>query len=123
MLKITAPTSLPRITAAESLSVLLAVGGPLIAKGVIIRRPLVVRLLQASGAEKTGIRVLQDLRRRYGDGPVMMRLPPLSLSMFTISASVVVFPDPVGPVRITSPAIPLASPSRTMRSRLASSRR
>ncbi len=75
MLKITTPASLPRITAAESLSVLLAVGGPLIAKGVIIRRPPVVRLLQATGAEKTGIRMLQDLRRRYGDGPVMMRLP------------------------------------------------
>jgi hypothetical protein len=67
--------ALPRMTVAETVAVLAWAGGPLVAKGIIVRRPWVVALLQATGLERQGISVLQDLRRRYGEGPVLMRLP------------------------------------------------
>jgi cytochrome P450 len=67
--------SLPRMTLVESLALLAAAGGPLFAKGIMVRRPWVVRLLQATGLEASGVRALQRARRRYGDGPVMLRLP------------------------------------------------
>ncbi|HEX8445448.1 MAG TPA: cytochrome P450 [Sphingomonas sp.] len=73
--------ALPRMTATETATVLLAVGGPLLAKGVIVRRPWVVRLLQATGAEQASVRRLQDLRRRYGEGPVLLRLPMRALAV------------------------------------------
>lgn len=58
----------------ESLAVLLQVAGPLAAKGVIIRRPLVVGALAATGGEERSVRLLQRLRRRHGTGPLLMRL-------------------------------------------------
>lgn len=66
--------SLPRLSLAESLALLVAAGGPLFAKGIMVRRPWVVRLLQATGLETLGVRGLQRVRRRYGEGPVLMRL-------------------------------------------------
>ncbi|WP_169715751.1 cytochrome P450 [Sphingomonas mucosissima] len=57
------------------MTVLVIVGGPLIAKGIMVRRPLVVRLLQSTGLEGGAVALLQRLRRRYGPGPVMLRLP------------------------------------------------
>lgn len=67
--------SLPHITALETAGVLVGVGGPLLAKGIIVRRPWVVALLQSTGIEGAAVRILQQLRRRYGDGPVLMKLP------------------------------------------------
>ena len=58
----------------ETASVLIGAGGPLLAKGIIVRRPWVVRLLQATAAEQVAVRLLQAIRRRHGTGPVMMRL-------------------------------------------------
>ncbi|MDB5692234.1 MAG: cytochrome [Alphaproteobacteria bacterium] len=49
--------------------------GPLFAKGLIIRRPFVVRLLRRTGTEGKGVRLLARLRRKYGDGPLRLRLP------------------------------------------------
>jgi hypothetical protein len=66
--------ALPRLSLAETAAVLLAGAGPLFAKGIIVRRPWVVGLLQATGMEKGAVRVLQALRRRHGGGPVTMRL-------------------------------------------------
>lgn len=67
--------SLPRITAGETAWVLAGAGGPLFAKGIIVRRPWVVALLHATGLEGAAVHILQRLRRRYGEGPVLMRLP------------------------------------------------
>lgn len=63
-----------RLSWRESLAVLLQVAGPLVAKGVIIRRPLVVGALAATGSEQHGVKVLQRLRRRHGAGPLLIRL-------------------------------------------------
>ena len=67
--------ALPRISLAETVVLLLSAGGPLFAKGIIVRRPAVVRLLQTTGLERTGVKALQALRRRYGEGPLLLRLP------------------------------------------------
>lgn len=72
---------LPRASFGETLSVLGAAVGPLVAKGVILRRPLIVRALHETGAEERGVRVLQALRTRHGPGPVMLRVPGRSLAV------------------------------------------
>lgn len=71
----TLPNELMRLTAVETALVLAVVGGPLLAKGVMVRRPWVVGVLHATGIERSAVALLQRLRRRYGDGPVMLRLP------------------------------------------------
>ena len=71
----TSPDELVRLTAIETAAVLAVAGGPLLAKGVMVRRPWIVGLLQATGIERSSVALLQRLRRRYGTGPVMLRLP------------------------------------------------
>ncbi|HEX4738017.1 MAG TPA: cytochrome P450 [Allosphingosinicella sp.] len=67
--------SLPRASLADTLAILLITAGPLVAKGLIVRRPKVVRLLALGGAERRGVRLLARMRRKYGDGPLLLRLP------------------------------------------------
>lgn len=66
--------TITRLSFVESVGVLAKAGGPLIAKGVILRRPLILRWLQATGLEQGGIRMLQRVRARHGDGPAVMTL-------------------------------------------------
>lgn len=54
---------------------LLLAAGPLVAKGLIVRRPKIVGLLGRTGAEARGVRLLARLGRKYGDGPLLLRLP------------------------------------------------
>jgi cytochrome P450 len=75
MTKDLAPRTLPCLSTRETIAVLVAAGGPLLAKGIMIRRPWVVALLQATGTERAGVAILQTMRARYGPGPVLMRLP------------------------------------------------
>jgi cytochrome P450 len=65
---------LPKATLLETLAVLLQVVGPVFAKGVIVRRPAVVAIAARLGVEQAGIRLLQRLRRKYGEGPLLLRL-------------------------------------------------
>jgi cytochrome P450 len=68
-------TRLPRASLRDTLSILLLGAAPLVAKGPILRRPKVVHLLARSGAEGRGVRLLARLRRKYGDGPLLLRWP------------------------------------------------
>lgn len=70
-----AMTRLPRASLADTLSILLVAAGPLIAKGLIVRRPEIVHLLALGGAEGRGVRLLARMRRKYGDGPLLLRIP------------------------------------------------
>ena len=63
-----------RLTWIESLSTLVQAGGPLFAKGIILRRPMIVRWLQATGLERRGIAAIQRLRGRHGEGPAVLKL-------------------------------------------------
>jgi hypothetical protein len=42
----TSSGQLPKASLGETLAVLIGAGGPLFAKGIIVRRPLVVRMLE-----------------------------------------------------------------------------
>jgi cytochrome P450 len=69
------PPRLPRASLADTLAILLLAAGPLFAKGLILRRPKVVGLLARTGVEEGGVRLLARLRRKYGEGPLRLRLP------------------------------------------------
>jgi hypothetical protein len=59
----------------DTLSVVLGVLVPTIAKGVIIRRPRMVAMAEMLGLDDAAVTRLQRLRRTYGAGPVLLRLP------------------------------------------------
>ena len=67
--------ALPTATLVDTFAFLTAVAGPAIAKGLIIRRPLVVGLASRLGLDGRAIRRMQRLRDRYGAGPLMLRVP------------------------------------------------
>src|SRR3954469_11447021 len=48
---------------------------PLFARGVIVRRPRVVGMLDRLDADRRAVRRMQKLRARYGDGLLLLRLP------------------------------------------------
>jgi cytochrome P450 len=66
---------LPRASLADTIRILLVAAAPLIAKGLIVRRPKVVHLLALSAAERRGVLLLARMRRKYGDGPLLLRIP------------------------------------------------
>lgn len=49
--------------------------GPVVAQGVIARRPWVVKLAGQLGTDDLGVRMLQGLRERHGTGPVRLPIP------------------------------------------------
>ncbi|WP_043617096.1 hypothetical protein [Nonomuraea candida] len=57
----------------------LALGGllalPTLAQGVVVRRPLMVRLTTLTGADRRAIALLRRLRAAHGDGPLLVRVP------------------------------------------------
>lgn len=69
------PRTLPRAGVRDTLRVVTGVVGPLLARGVIIRRPPLVRHAERVDADTKAVRLLQDLRRRYGRGPLRLRIP------------------------------------------------
>lgn len=48
---------------------------PLVARGLVERRPRAVALLARVDADRRSVRGLQRVRGRYGGGPVLLRLP------------------------------------------------
>lgn len=75
MAGIPAERGLPKASIRDTLSVVSDVLLPTIAKGVIIRRPAMVELAERLDLDRNAIRHMQRLRRKYGDGPLMLRLP------------------------------------------------
>ena len=72
------PTSarpLSVLDARDTARLLAVVLGPIVAQGVIARRPRIVAAAGRLGTDDRSVRLLQDLRDRYGDGPVRVRLP------------------------------------------------
>ncbi|QOR38538.1 cytochrome P450 [Billgrantia diversa] len=67
--------SLPTATVGETLAVMGNVFAPSIAKGVIIRRPMAVGMVEKLGLDKRSIRRLQKLNEKYGPGPLMLNTP------------------------------------------------
>jgi hypothetical protein len=80
----------------DSTRVLTAVLLPILARGVLLRRPPVVAMAQWVDADRRAVRALQRLRRRYGAGPVRVRVPGRKVA-------VVLSPDHVHEVLARSP--------------------
>jgi cytochrome P450 len=68
-------TTVPSAPLADSASVMAGVIGPTIAKGVLIRRPKIVALAERLDLDGAAVRRMQKLRRRYGQGPLRVRMP------------------------------------------------
>ena len=67
--------SLPQASTRDTLLALLDVFLPNVAKGVIVRRPALVNLSERMEQDRRAVRRMQNLRSKYGDGPLMLRLP------------------------------------------------
>lgn len=65
-------TSLPTATPTEALGLVAGVAGPVLAKGVIIRRPRVVAVAERLDLDRRAIRRMQRLRDSYGTGPLLL---------------------------------------------------
>ncbi|GAA4427022.1 cytochrome P450 [Georgenia halophila] len=90
------PATLPRLSVGETVRVAVGVLAPMLAQGVIIRRPGVVSLADSLDTNRHACRILGDLRERYGAGPVLLRLPVRELA-------VVLDPDDVATLLDGSP--------------------
>lgn len=71
----TATSTIPVASAADTAAMLTDVVAPLVARGVIIRRPVVVEAVERLDLDRRAVRRLQDLQETYGPGPVRLRLP------------------------------------------------
>jgi cytochrome P450 len=66
---------LPQASLADTLGVLAEVVLPTLAKGVIMRRPKVMQLSERLDLNRRAVLRLRGLRERYGDGPLLLRIP------------------------------------------------
>jgi len=69
-------SSLPKATLQETLAVTTDILAPTLAKGPIIRRPRMVGLAERFDLDRRAVRRMQELRDKYGTGPLMLRTPP-----------------------------------------------
>jgi cytochrome P450 len=99
-----------RASTVDSIRVGLRVLLPMFAEGPVIRRRLMTALAERLGWDQGILEVLADLRRRYGDGPLLFRLPGRR-------AALVLSRDDVGDVLTDSPE-PFAPASREKRAAL-----
>lgn len=83
-----ARVEMPRLSALETLRVWMVALGPVLAQGVIVRRPRMVALAEKLDADRRAGRLLQDLRDRYGPGPVRLRVPGRSVALVLSAADV-----------------------------------
>ncbi|MEW9550894.1 cytochrome P450 [Nonomuraea sp. NPDC050783] len=80
-------TRLPLITPAQSLALAATLVLPTVAQGPVIRRPGAVRLAGMADADARAVRLLGRLRARYGDGPLLARLPGRGLAVLPLAAA------------------------------------
>ncbi|RUR40810.1 cytochrome P450 [Vreelandella populi] len=81
MVKETVTDSLPTASFSETLSFLLKVMAPNIAKGVIIRRPGVMHMAEHWALDKRSVKQVQAFNNKYGKGPLLFKTPfkPMAL--------------------------------------------
>ncbi|MBF8193259.1 cytochrome P450 [Nonomuraea sp. K274] len=79
-------TRLPRVTAAESLSLAATLILPALAQGVVMRRSPMVGLAGLADADGRAVRLLRRLRAEYGDGPLVARVPGRGLAVLPLAS-------------------------------------
>jgi len=67
--------ALPQASLLDTIALGLEVFAPAVAKGAIIRRPKVVGLAERFALDRRAVQRMQKLRNKYGEGPLMLRLP------------------------------------------------
>lgn len=67
--------ALPRASVLDTARVIGRVGIPLLQRGVIVRRPSQTRLMERVDADRHAVALLQELRQKYGAGPLRLRMP------------------------------------------------
>src|SRR5436305_14015184 len=82
------PGALPRASATDSVAFAADVLMPLAARGVTVRRPRVVGLLDRVDADRRAVRRMQRLRAKYGEGPLVVALPGRELAVVLASHDV-----------------------------------
>ena len=68
-----------RASAADTARLAATVVAPLLATGVIVRRPLVMGLAERLQSTRSAVRLFADLRSRYGPGPLRVDIPGRSI--------------------------------------------
>jgi cytochrome P450 len=81
-------STLRRASVADTAKVALAVVGPMLAQGVIRRRPRVVRLAQRLDLDHRSAALMRRLRARYGDGPLRLAIPGRSFALVLATGDV-----------------------------------
>lgn len=99
-----------RASARDTAHVLGGVLGPMLAQGVIARRPRMTALAQRWHLDDRADAILQRMRARYGDGPLRLRIPGRSVALL-------LDPDDVQRVLRDSPE-PFAADTREKRGAL-----
>jgi cytochrome P450 len=74
-------TTVPQASVADTLATTAEVLVPLVARGVIARRPAAVGLSERMDADRRAVKRMQSLRRTYGPGPVVLRTPIRTLAL------------------------------------------
>ncbi|MQY06537.1 cytochrome P450 [Actinomadura macrotermitis] len=77
-----------RASVADTLRAGALVLAPIIARGILARRPRVVALAEMLQADRTGGRVMQGLRAKYGPGPLLLRIPGRTMALILSPADV-----------------------------------
>ncbi|MDN5750769.1 MAG: cytochrome P450 [Pseudonocardia sp.] len=70
-----------RASALDTARVLAGVLGPMLAQGVIARRPRMVAQAGRFGLDDRAVEILQRMRERYGPGPLRLRIPGRSVAV------------------------------------------
>jgi cytochrome P450 len=104
-------TSVPTASVADSARVATKVLAPLAARGLIVRRPPVVKVAEKLDLDRAAVEELQRLRDRYGPGPVQLRVPGKQMA-------VVLDPDDVHRILEGSP-VPFAADTQEKKAALA----
>ncbi|MFD7160457.1 cytochrome P450 [Kribbella sp. NPDC059898] len=74
-------TLLPFASVLDSGRILRDVLGPVVAQGPILRRPGLGAVVERLRTDDRALRCVRQLRRRYGDGPVLLRLPDRTIAL------------------------------------------
>lgn len=67
--------TVPQASRIDTLRTVGRVLAPLVGRGLLLRRPPVVSMAERFDLDRRAVAQLRDLRERYGDGPLRLRLP------------------------------------------------
>ena len=76
--------SIPKAGLIDTLAVFGQVLIPTVAKGVIIRRPAMLSIAEQLDLDRRAIRRMQHIRKKYGSGPLLLRLPGRTLALIRL---------------------------------------